>query len=109
MMKQFWSQFEPEVRGEAVADRVKVAKLNHGRPCPECRQGELVIRLGRFGKFISCSRFPECKYTATYQEKAGFKCPSCGKEGVIKRTRAGRKFYGCSDYPNCKWASWKKP
>lgn len=110
MMKQFWSQFEPEVKKvEAVADRVKVATESIGRPCPQCKQGELVIRLGRFGKFISCSRFPECKYTATYQEKAGFKCPSCGKEGVIKRTRAGRKFYGCSDYPNCKWASWKKP
>lgn len=110
MLKTFWSEFEPEVKKvEAGAERVKVAAESTGKMCPQCKKGELVIRLGRFGKFVSCNRFPECKYTAAYQENAGFKCPTCGKEGVVKRTRTGRKFYGCSDYPNCKWASWKKP
>lgn len=68
-----------------------------------------MIREGRFGKFISCNRFPECKYSATLKEKVDFKCPECGADAVIKRTKKGRKFFGCSNYPKCKWASWKKP
>ena len=58
---------------------------------------------------MSCSRFPECKYTRQFQEAAGFVCPECGADGVIRRTKTGRKFYGCSKYPVCKWAGWKKP
>ena len=81
-----------------------------GRKCPDCKDGELVIRIGRFGKFISCSNFPECKHTEKYIEKFGMKCPDC-KEGeiIIKRTGRGRHFFGCSRYPDCKWASWRKP
>jgi len=110
MMKDFWKKFEKEVK-EATKNgkRVKVETEKLGKKCPECKTGDLVIRLGRFGKFVSCSRFPDCKYTTPYQEDAGFKCPTCGKEGVVRRTKTGRKFYGCSDYPNCKWAGWKKP
>ena len=73
--------------------------------------GELVIRTGRFGKFISCSRFPECKHTDKYDEKVkGIKCEKCKKgDVVVKRTRKGRTFYGCNRYPDCDWASWTKP
>ena len=110
MMKDFWNTFEKETKSvEKTAERVKVAVEKIGQKCPECKEGELVIRLGRFGKFISCDRFPDCKYTKQYQEDAGFKCPLCGKDGVVRKTKAGRKFFGCSDYPNCKWAGWKKP
>lgn len=110
MMKDFWKTFEIDLKSvEANAERVKVKVESTGEKCPSCGEGELVIRVGRFGKFVSCSRFPECKYTAPLTEKAGFMCPTCGKEGVIKRTKNGKKFFGCSDYPNCKWASWKKP
>jgi len=110
MMKDFWKKFEKKVK-EATKNgkRVRVETEKLGKKCPECKTGDLVIRLGRFGKFVSCSRFPDCKYTTPYQEDAGFKCPTCGKEGVVRRTKTGRKFYGCSDYPNCKWAGWKKP
>ena len=74
------------------------------------KQGDLVIRVGRFGKFISCSLFPECKHTEKYIEKLGMKCPECKKGDIIvKTTRRGKKFYGCSRYPKCKWASWRKP
>jgi DNA topoisomerase-1 len=65
--------------------------------------------VGRFGKFVSCSRFPECKYKSAFKEEAGFDCPTCGAPGVIKKTKRGKKFYGCSRYPECKWAAWKKP
>jgi len=110
VMKKFWKSFEKEVK-EAIknGERVKVETEKLGEKCPECKIGDLVIRLGRFGKFVSCDRFPECKYARPYLEDAGFKCPTCGKEGVVRRTKTGRKFYGCSDYPNCKWAGWKKP
>ncbi|MBI2430943.1 MAG: type I DNA topoisomerase [Candidatus Levybacteria bacterium] len=110
MMRKFWDKFEGEVKKvESTADRVKVAVEKTGEKCPDCKDGDLVIRLGRFGKFVSCDRFPDCKYTAQYKEAAGFMCPTCGKEGVVRKTKTGRKFFGCSDYPNCKWAGWKKP
>lgn len=110
MMKLFWGEFEKELKlAESESKRVKVAVEKLGEKCPQCKEGDLVIRLGRFGKFISCDRFPECKYTRQFQEAAGFKCPECGAEGVVKRTKNGRKFFGCSNYPKCKWAGWKKP
>lgn len=92
------------------AKRVKIETEKLGKKCPECKEGELVIRLGRFGKFISCSRFPDCKYTEKYLEKVGVKCPEC-KVGdvIIKKTSKGRKFFGCSRYPECKYASWRSP
>jgi DNA topoisomerase-1 len=110
MIKKFWKGFEKEVKkAEKEGERVKVEAEKLGKKCPECQVGDLVIRLGRFGKFISCSRFPECKHTEQYKEEAGFNCPECGSLGVIRRTKTGRKFYGCSNYPKCKWAGWKKP
>jgi len=110
MIKDFWKNFAAETKKiEKEAERVKIETEKTGEKCPECKEGDLVIREGRFGKFISCNRFPECKYSATLKEKVDFKCPECGNEAVIKRTKKGRKFFGCSAYPKCKWASWKKP
>lgn len=110
MMKKFWKGFEKEIKkADKDGDRVKVETEKLGEKCPECKEGNLVIRLGRFGKFVSCDRFPDCKYSRQYQEDAGFKCPECGADGVIRKTKTGRKFYGCSKYPVCKWAGWKKP
>jgi DNA topoisomerase-1 len=111
IMKAFWKPFHKKLEdvGEnAGRVRIETEKLN--KKCPECEDGELVIRIGRFGKFISCSRFPDCKYTEKYVQKVDMKCPDC-KTGdvIIKKTKAGRSFYGCSRYPGCKWASWKKP
>jgi len=110
MMKIFWKKFEKDLEvASSDAQRVKIETEKLGEKCPECKEGELVIRLGKFGKFVSCSRFPECKYTRQFQEAAGFVCPECGADGVVRRTKTGRKFYGCSKYPVCKWAGWKKP
>ncbi|MDD4976936.1 MAG: DNA topoisomerase, partial [Bacteriovorax sp.] len=110
MMKSFWKKFEKEVvAAEKNGERVKIEAEKLGEKCPDCKEGDLVIRLGRFGKFVSCSRFPDCKYTRPYKEDAGFKCPECGADGVVRRTKTGRKFFGCSNYPKCKWAGWKKP
>jgi DNA topoisomerase I len=79
-----------------------------GRICPE-DGGELVIRYGRFGKFISCANFPTCRYTEPWLEKIGIQCPKDGGELVERKTRKGRTFYGCENYPNCDFTSWKRP
>lgn len=93
------------------ADRVQVPVEKTGEKCPECSEGEVVIRTGRFGKFMSCSRFPECKYTKNIVETLPDQhCPLCGEgDVVVKNTRWGKPFYGCSLYPKCDFASWKKP
>ncbi len=111
MMAEFYGPFDKKlVDVEKNAERVKIEVEKLGKKCPTCKDGELVIRVGRFGKFISCSRFPDCKYTDKFVQKIGVKCPEC-KIGdvIIKTTAKRRKFYGCSRYPDCKFASWKKP
>jgi DNA topoisomerase I len=119
VLEVFYKPFEKnidKVLEKAERSQIPVEKLN--KPCPDCgksekkeEQGELVIRTGRFGKFISCSRFPDCKYTDNFEQKVdGVNCPLCQKgEVVVKRTRRGASFYGCSTYPKCDWANWKEP
>lgn len=110
VMKKFWKPFEKKlVSVEKNAKRVKIETEKLGKKCSDCKDGELVIRVGRFGKFISCSNFPDCKHTEKYLEKIGIKCPDC-KDGdvIIKKSKKGN-FFGCSKYPDCKFASWKKP
>ncbi|HEX9817347.1 MAG TPA: type I DNA topoisomerase [Patescibacteria group bacterium] len=99
---------------EKNADRTEIPVEKTGEKCPLCGEtehGEVVIREGKFGKFRSCSRFPDCKFTENIVEKlADQKCPLCGEgDVIIKPTRWRRNFYGCSRYPDCDWASWKKP
>jgi DNA topoisomerase-1 len=73
----------------------------------------LVIRYGRFGKFIGCSTYPECAHTEPWLERMGISCPECGVahggELVVRRSRRGRTFYGCARYPDCQFTSWKRP
>jgi DNA topoisomerase-1 len=111
LLETFYRPFDVNLKEVTEkAKRVKIAVEATKDKCPECGQGEVVIRLGRFGKFLSCSRFPDCKYTARYQDVVpDVKCAVCGGEVVLKKTRRGKSFYGCANYPNCKWASWKKP
>jgi DNA topoisomerase-1 len=84
-----------------------------GRECPECDDGQLVIKYGRWGKFIGCTNYPECKHTEPYLERTGITCPECGEEHggevVVRKTRKGRTFYGCSRYPDCEYSTWKLP
>ncbi len=111
LISDFYKPFEKKIIDvEKNSKRVAIAAEKTGEKCPECKDGDVIIRIGRFGKFLSCSRFPDCKYTAKYLDKTGIKCPEC-KSGdvIIKKTKKGRKFFGCSRYPKCKWASWRKP
>lgn len=111
MLSNFWSSFHKKIMSvDKDSARVGVPTTKTGKKCPICKTGEEVVRDGKFGKFLSCSRYPECKYTAPYIEYVeGVKCEKCGKRVVLKKTRTGRDFYGCEDYPNCTWASWHKP
>lgn len=111
VMGTFWKPYEKKIEEVTKeSKRVKIETEKLGKKCPDCKDGELVIRIGRFGKFVSCSNFPECKHTEKYMEKVGMKCPKC-KEGdvIIKKTGKWRKFFGCSRYPDCDYASWKNP
>ena len=69
----------------------------------------MVIKLGRFGKFLACSGFPECRSTRTMVVRIGVTCPKCGSDVIEKKTRKGRTFYGCISYPGCDFASWQRP
>ena len=111
VINEFYGPFEEKLTSVTqVAERVQVPTETTGKECPKCHEGQLVIRIGKFGKFLSCSRFPDCDYSAPFvQTLEGVTCPKCGGEIVIKRTRKGKQFYGCSNYPKCNWASWRKP
>lgn len=77
--------------------------------CPKCGK-KMLIKMGRFGKFLACSGFPNCKFTKQLIIKIGLKCPDCKKGDIIERkTKRGKMFWGCSNYPKCKWASWTDP
>lgn len=79
-----------------------------GRDCPLSGH-PLVYRESRFGRFIGCSNFPQCRYTEQILVKVGVICPKCGGDLIEKRTKRGRLFYGCSNYPECDWTNWKRP
>ena len=109
VMHEFYHPFADDLKkAQAEMPVTKSGPEPIGRICPE-DGGELVIRYGRFGKFISCSNFPACRYTEPWLEKIGVICPKDGGEIVEKKTRKGRTFYGCSNYPNCDFTSWKRP
>jgi len=105
----FYRTFAPKVeKAQAEMPVTKAEPEKIGRQCPKCGH-DLVIRWGRYGKFISCSNFPTCRYTEPWLEKIGVTCPEDGGELVQRKTRRGRTFYGCANYPECQFTSWKRP
>ena len=110
VIREFYGPFSDRLAHAEEDMPEKKAELQKvGRQCPKCGH-DLIIRWGRYGKFVSCSNFPECRYTEPYLEKIGMKCPECSEGDVVRRkTRKGRTFYGCSRYPECEFSSWKQP
>jgi DNA topoisomerase-1 len=110
-IRNFYGPFAQELeKAEESIDKSSMTTIAEtDEKCPESGH-PLVIKLGRYGRFYSCTGFPECKYARPYVEKIGMPCPDC-KEGevIIKRTKRGKIFYGCSRYPDCKFASWDDP
>lgn len=109
VIRTFYDRFSVQLsKAQAEMPTAKAELEKVGRECPKCGH-DLVIRWGRFGKFISCSNFPECRYTEPWLEKIGVQCVLDGGDIVIRKTRKGRVFYGCSNYPECQFTSWKLP
>ena len=105
----FYKPFEATLK-EAVPriEKVDVVPESAGEICQICGR-PMVIKTGRFGRFIACSGYPECRNTKPLLAKLGVACPECGGEMVIRRSRKGRTFYGCSNYPNCKFGTPNRP
>ena len=109
VVREFYVPFARQVeKADEQIPEMNMGPEPIGRQCPECGN-ELVLRWGRYGKFISCSNFPECRYTEPWLEKIGVRCPKDGGEIVERKTRKGRTFYGCANYPECDFTSWKRP
>jgi len=110
VIREFYQPFSEQVeRAKIEMPEVKAEPEYVGRECPKCGEGQLILRWGRFGKFISCDRFPDCRHTEPFLEKIGVACPEDGGDLVERRTRKGRIFFGCANYPECEFTSWKRP
>ncbi len=109
VLKKFYDLFEPRVK-DAFSDMEKKAPKETGEICPECGN-KLVVRKGRYGEFVACSNYPECKYIKKEEvkEEEVCDCPNCGGKIIEKKSRRGKVFYGCNNYPKCKTAFWDKP
>jgi len=110
VVKEFYSPFEKNLNEKYESVEKQNLDEPTGSICEKCGK-PMVIRFGRFGRFIACSGFPECKNTKELPpEKINMACPLC-KEGemVIRKTRRGKIFYGCSKWPGCAFATWQKP
>jgi len=106
----FYSNFRKDVeKAETEMEKVEIKQEFTGESCPEC-SSPLVFKLGKFGKFIACSNFPDCRYTNTIQKKVGVTCPKCKKHEILeKKSKKGKLFYGCEGFPECDFVSWDKP
>ena len=109
LLNEFYKEFEPML-SDAFTNMEKKQAKETGELCPNCNSS-LVIRSGKFGKFVACSNYPKCKYIKKEEKKiVEFgKCPECDGTIIEKRTKRGKIFYGCNNYPTCKYATWKKP
>jgi DNA topoisomerase-1 len=108
VLRDFYTPFEETLNQAST----RIEKVNMAKPteeiCPDCGR-PMVLKMGRYGKFLSCSGYPECKKTMPYLVKTGVPCPECGKELVERINKKKRVFYGCSDFPKCKFAINRKP
>jgi len=110
LLELFYKDFEPKVK-VAFSEMEKKAPEETGESCPNCHS-PLVIKQSKYGKFIACSNYPECKYIKPNEKKEVreiMPCPKCDGKIVEKKTKRGKIFYGCSNYPKCDFATWDEP
>jgi DNA topoisomerase I len=110
ILKTFYKTFSKDLEKGNQAQRIKITQLFSDEICDKCGR-KMLIKSGRFGKFLACSGFPDCKNTKPFLDKIGINCPEKGCPGEIvrKKTKKGRIFYGCSNYPKCSFMTWNKP
>ena len=109
LISEFYGPFKKELDvADRAIEKIVVEDVPTGELCELCGK-PMVIKAGRFGDFIACSGYPECKNTKPIIKTIGVKCPNCGKDIVARKSKRGRLFYGCSGYPDCKTVFWNKP
>ena len=111
VIREFYTPFEENLKNKyQEVSKKDITETPTEKICPKC-SAPLLIRLGKFGRFYACSRFPKCKYTESLKENTlGIKCPKCKKGDIVgKRTKKRKIFYGCSNWPKCDFALWDRP
>ena len=109
VIEEFWKPFSKQLESaEKQIERVKLQDELAGVDCEKCGR-PMVIKRSRYGKFIACSGYPECKNTKPFVERTGAICPRCKGDIVVRRSRKGRVFFGCLNYPECDFVSWSRP
>ncbi|ADG40480.1 MULTISPECIES: type I DNA topoisomerase [Leuconostoc] len=110
VIDSFFKPFSKELEiAETTLEKVVMHDELAGMDCDICG-APMLVKMGRYGKFHACSRFPDCRHTQTIVKEIGLICPKCGKGQIIERkTKRQRTFYGCSRYPDCDFVSWEKP
>ena len=109
VIRDFYGPFAQTLeKAEQGIEKVKIEDEVSDEKCELCG-APMVYKMGRYGKFLACSRFPECRGTKAILTEIGVPCPECGAPILEKTSRKGRKFYGCKNYPECTFVSWDKP
>jgi DNA topoisomerase I len=110
IIDEFYKNFEKKLKiAEAEMQKVEIKDEPAGENCEKCGH-EMVYKMGRFGKFMACSNFPDCRNTKPIVKDIGVECPSCHKGSIVERkSKKKRVFYGCNRYPDCEFVSWDKP
>ncbi len=109
VLRAFYGPFAKDLeKAEEQLEKVEIAPEESGELCEKCGK-PMVYKLGRYGKFLACSGFPECRNTKAIVVETGVNCLQCGGKIIQRKSRGGRIFYGCSNYPDCKYVAWDKP
>ena len=109
VISEFYSSFEHDLeKAKANIQEIEIKDEESDVPCEKCGR-MMVYKHGRFGKFLACPGFPDCRNTKRILEEVGVDCPLCDGTIVARSTKKGRRFYGCSNYPQCEFTSWFKP
>src|SRR5665648_260256 len=110
VLDKFYKAFSKDLEKGSQAQKIEMPKIFSDEICDKCGS-KMLIKNGRFGKFLACSGFPKCKNTKPFLDKIGISCPEegCSGEIIRKKTKKGRVFYGCSLYPKCTFVTWNKP
>lgn len=111
LLDQFYVDFEKtlkKAKNDMAGVKLQLKEDETDIICEKCGK-KMVVKVGRYGKFIACPGYPECKNVKKYVEESGATCPKCGGNVIIKRTKKGKVFYGCSNYPTCDFVSWYEP
>ena len=109
IIRDFYGPFRKDLeKADAAIEKVVVEDKPTGEVCELCGK-PMVFKAGRYGDFIACSGYPECRNTKPILKAIGVKCPKCGKDVIEKKSKRGKIFYGCSGYPKCDMSYWNKP